>query len=150
MDSLEIREFKPTDVEEVRKIEIESFSCPWSRSTFVKELNNDYAYYLVGLLESEIVIYIGSWLLEDQIHITTLATKKRYRRQGLATELLDWLLAKAKEMDKIKISLEVRASNTAAQRLYINEGFFKIARKTGYYKDNGEDAVVMLKEVKHN
>lgn len=147
MSRLEIRELQESDIEEVKKIEAEAFPSPWSRQTFVKEINNDFAYYLVGRLKGQIVAYIGCWLLEEQIHITTLATKVEYRKNGLATEILQELLAQAKELDKKKASLEVRISNKRAQHLYIKEGFFKIAKKRSYYKDNGEDAILMWKQI---
>nr|WP_239551221.1 ribosomal protein S18-alanine N-acetyltransferase [Halanaerobacter jeridensis] len=134
-------------MEEVSKIEAEAFPSPWSNKTFLKELNNPFALYLVGGLEDEIVVYIGCWLLDEQIHITTLATKMEYRKNGLATEILHNLLARAKEMGKEKASLEVRISNKKAQQMYIKEGFFKIAKKRSYYKDNGEDAIVMWKQL---
>ena len=147
MSRLEIRELQESDIEEVKKIEAEAFPSPWSRQTFVKEINNDFAYYLVGRLKGQIVAYIGCWLLEEQIHITTLATKVEYRKNGLATEILQELLAQAKELDKKKASLEVRISKKRAQHLYIKEGFFKIAKKRSYYKDNGEDAILMWKQI---
>ena len=147
MNRLEIRELEESDLEAVAKIESEAFPSPWSRKTFVKELNNPFARYLVGMLESQVVVYIGCWLLDDQIHITTLATRLKYRKNGFATEILHELLAWAKEMDKDKASLEVRVSNKRAQQMYIKEGFFKIAKKRSYYKDNGEDALVMWRQL---
>ena len=147
MNRLEIRELQESDLEEVAKIEAEAFPSPWSNKTFLKEINNNFAYYLVGRLKGEIVAYIGCWLLDDQIHITTLATRLKYRKNGFATEMLHELLAQAKEMDKEKASLEVRVSNKTAQQMYVKEGFFKIAKKRSYYKDNGEDAIVMWKQL---
>ena len=145
MDSLQIRELEKKDLTEIAKIEREAFPTPWSRKTFLKEINNEFAYYLGGLVEGKIVSYIGAWLLDERIHITTLATKMEYRKQGLATLMLHHLLEMAKEIGKEKASLEVRVSNQAAQQLYLKEGFFKISRKQSYYKDNGEDAILMWK-----
>ena len=147
MDNLEIRELKLTDLPAVLEIERESFPCPWSQLTFLKELNNSLALYLVGLVEDEIVAYIGSWLLETQIHITTLATKFAYRNEGFATQILRELLERARELEIPKASLEVRISNQGAQQLYKKENFIYISKKRSYYKDNGEDALVMWKRI---
>ena len=136
-----------SDLDEIAKIEKEAFPKAWSHKTFIKELENNFAHYLVGLLADEIVVYIGGWFLDDRVHITTLATKVEYRQEGLAKEILAEFLARAKEENKSKVSLEVRVSNKKAQQLYLKEGFFKIAKKRGYYKDNGEDAILMWKQL---
>jgi ribosomal-protein-alanine N-acetyltransferase len=39
--------------------------------------------------------------------------------------------------------LEVRAGNLAAQKMYANFGYEVVGRRTRYYKDNGEDALLL-------
>jgi len=41
------------------------------------------------------------------------------------------------------VTLEVRASNTPAQNLYIKYSFTVTGRRRGYYSDNKEDAIIM-------
>ncbi|AGB40307.1 ribosomal-protein-alanine acetyltransferase [Halobacteroides halobius DSM 5150] len=147
MDSLKIKSLEDRDLGQVLAIEEEAFSNPWSFSTFIKELHNNYAYYLVGLIEDELVGYLGCWLLCNEVHITTLAVKKEYRCQGIATQLLDELFTNVKKANYQKVSLEVRASNNRAQKLYKQAGFIKVGRKQEYYSDDQEDAIVMWKQL---
>jgi ribosomal-protein-alanine N-acetyltransferase len=132
---------------EVTTIEEEAFSNPWSITAFIKEIYNSYATYWVGLQDEELVGYLGFWLLSEAVHLTNLAVKKECRGQGIATDLLTKLYSEAEEYDVSRVSLEVRISNGAARRLYIKEGFVEVEVKENYYKDNGEDAVVMWKQL---
>ena len=41
------------------------------------------------------------------------------------------------------VTLEVRMSNRAAQKLYAKLGFVEVGERRRYYNDNGEDALLM-------
>jgi ribosomal-protein-alanine N-acetyltransferase len=45
------------------------------------------------------------------------------------------------------VTLEVRASNAVAQRLYESLGFVKAGTRPHYYADDGEDALTMRLEL---
>ena len=60
--------------------------------------------------------------------------------------LLISLIDLATELDTRLVTLEVRASNTAAQSLYSKYGFTQVGVRRGYYTDNREDAVLMSLE----
>ncbi|GAB6099933.1 ribosomal protein S18-alanine N-acetyltransferase [Halanaerocella petrolearia] len=147
IEEFEIIPLTERHLDQVLAIEEDSFSNPWSLPTFIRELYNSYAYYIVAVFGEEIIGYLGSWLLCDEIHITSLAVKKNYRRQGIATKLLDRLFSDVKRANYTKATLEVRESNYQAQKLYKNEGFIKVKIQKEYYSDNGEDAIVMWKQL---
>ncbi|GAB6138792.1 ribosomal protein S18-alanine N-acetyltransferase [Halanaerobaculum tunisiense] len=147
LDQLEIRPLSTGELDQVLVIEAESFSNPWAVVTFIKELNNNYAHYLVAIFKEQVVGYLGSWLLCNEVHITTLAVREKYRRQGVATKLLEKLFTGLEQECYDKISLEVRASNHQAQKLYCEQGFMNVDTEPNYYSDNGEDAVVMWKQL---
>ncbi len=147
MIDLEIKPMALQHLPQVRQIEQASFSSSWSLAAFLKELANESAYYYVGCNAQEIVGYVGAWVLKQELHITNLAVAPDYRRRGVATQFLQLMYAKASKENLNKVTLEVRVSNKSAQRLYIKEGFIKVKRKLNYYQDNGEDAVVMWKQV---
>lgn len=147
LGQLEIKPLSTEELDQVLAIEAESFSNPWAVATFIKELNNNYAYYLVATVKEHVVGYLGSWLLCNEVHITTLAVREKYRRQGVATKLLEELVTGLEQECYDKVSLEVRASNHQAQKLYCEQGFMKVDIESDYYSDNGEDAVVMWKQL---
>jgi len=87
--------------------------------------------------------FIGIWLMVGEAHIVTVAVRDAYRRLGIGERLLIASLEQAMEYDQETMTLEVRASNDAAQRLYEKYAFSRAGLRKRYYTDNGEDAVIM-------
>ncbi|OCL27762.1 ribosomal-protein-alanine N-acetyltransferase [Orenia metallireducens] len=147
LNNLEIRPMVTADIQDILMIEEESFSSPWSKNAFMSELKNQYAYYLVASIGDKLVAYIGAWLIFEEAHITTLAVAKEYRRQGIATLILEELFKDVRENQINKATLEVRVSNHKAKKLYLQEGFVEVGVRKNYYSDNKEDAVIMWKQL---
>ncbi len=93
-----------------------------------------------------IVGYGGLWLTVDDAHITTIAVDPAHRGRGVGELLLNALIDQAYALGARQITLEVRVSNTAAQRLYLKYGFQPAGKRPRYYTDNGEDALIMWTE----
>ncbi len=85
----------------------------------------------------------GFWVMVDEAHITTIATRNDYRRQGIGERLLISTIEMATQLSAKVVTLEVRLSNKEAQALYQKYGFRKAGVRRGYYSDNGEDALLM-------
>ncbi|MDD5259809.1 MAG: ribosomal protein S18-alanine N-acetyltransferase [bacterium] len=136
---------KEEDLEAILKIEQASFPVPWTRSMFEQELHIPTSHFFVAkaLPGKEIVGYAGYWQVVDELHLINFAVHPEYRRQGLGKHLLFYILCDGKRLGLKKATLEVRASNQAAQRLYEQLGFKNIALRKSYYADNQEDAVIM-------
>jgi len=90
--------------------------------------------------------FTGFWIMAGKAHITNIAVREKNRRQGIGESLLIALIDLATELDARLITLEVRASNTAAQSLYSKYGFTQVGVRRGYYTDNREDGVLMSLE----
>ncbi|MBC7344427.1 MAG: ribosomal protein S18-alanine N-acetyltransferase [Clostridia bacterium] len=135
-------------LDDVLAIERLSFPTPWSRYAFESELkNNRYSCYIVCLLSGRVIGYAGSWIIEDEAHITTLAVDPRYRGQGLGKALLSEITSRCQARGAERITLEVRPSNKIAQRLYENMGFIRVGIRRGYYTDTREDAIIMWRNL---
>jgi ribosomal-protein-alanine N-acetyltransferase len=93
------------------------------------------SHYIVG--------FASMWILADEAHVTNIAVRGPYRRQGIGELMLLSVIDKAREHKANVVTLEVRASNTAAQRLYRKYGFNQVGLRRGYYMDNKEDAILM-------
>lgn len=133
-------------LQQVLAIEKESFFDPWSRRTFIRELkNNRYSLYLIACRGREVAGYTGGWFLSHKLHITNLAVARRYRKQGIGSRLIQELMTMAHLQDCHKVILEVRISNQVAIDLYKKLGFKQLGIKTAYYRNNGEDALIMGK-----
>lgn len=87
--------------------------------------------------------FAGFWVMADEAHITSIASGERYRGQGIGELLLQSLIEDSVRLHARIVTLEVRVSNTAAQRLYTKYGFSQVGLRRGYYTDNREDAIIM-------
>jgi ribosomal-protein-alanine N-acetyltransferase len=90
-----------------------------------------------------IVGFAGLWLMLDEAHITTIGVKVSHRGRGVGELLLLGLFDAALEMGAALMTLEVRVSNSVAQKLYEKYGFERVGIRKRYYSDNGEDAYIM-------
>jgi len=90
--------------------------------------------------------FAGFWIMAEEAHITNIAVREQYRYQGIGERLLISMIDLASELKAHIITLEVRASNTAAQSLYYKYGFTQTGLRRGYYTDNREDGVLMSTE----
>lgn len=150
--NLEILPMTLDDMEEVFGIEKLSYTSPWPRSQFEKELKNQFSNKFTAKIthdgEKTVAAYIIFWTVADEAHILNIATHPGFRRCGIAKSLLAFALDCLEETDVREVFLEVRRSNSAAQKLYKDFGFKEIGIRKGYYGDNGEDAIVMSLSMK--
>lgn len=90
-----------------------------------------------------IVGYAGVWLMVDEAHVTTIGVHPDHRGRGAGELLFLGLVDIAEQMRALRMTLEVRVSNTGAQALYRKYGFENAGVRKRYYSDNGEDAYIM-------
>ncbi|MEW5721599.1 MAG: ribosomal protein S18-alanine N-acetyltransferase [Thermodesulfobacteriota bacterium] len=131
------------DLEQVAQIEKASFRRPWPTSGFQVELERGPAVCLVARDGTLVCGYLIFWVIVPEIHILNLAVRPLYRRQGLATLLLEYLFEYGRERGVTEVFLEVRPSNAAAQALYDRLGFRVTGRRRNYYAEDKEDAILM-------
>ncbi|NLK33909.1 MAG: ribosomal protein S18-alanine N-acetyltransferase [Gracilibacteraceae bacterium] len=145
---IELQKMSLEDIDQVCEIENLSFAVPWSRESFESELvNNNLARYIVAKAEGKVVAYGGIWIILDEGHITNIAVHPEFRGRRIGEKLVKEMIKRAKESKAERITLEVRASNVAARKLYKKLGFKDGGIRKGYYTDTGEDAVIMWNEL---
>lgn len=140
------------DVEEVLAIERATFRFPWSWQAFDSELALPYTVWRVARPAGRgrgdrnrldpVVGYAGLQVILDEGHIMNVAVHPDYRRRGIGELLLLDLYDQTRARAVLRFTLEVRASNLAAQALYTKYGFRVEGRRVRYYGD-GEDALIM-------
>ncbi|WP_226086397.1 ribosomal protein S18-alanine N-acetyltransferase [Mesobacillus sp. S13] len=142
--TITFRHMTVDDLDEVMEVEVNSFTIPWSREAFFNELTkNQFAQYLIVEVDQKVVGYCGVWIIVDEAHITNIALLPEYRGLKLGKALMAKVMELAREMDAMRMTLEVRVSNVRAQNLYRKFGFEEGAIRKQYYTDNMEDALVM-------
>ena len=135
-----------SDIEDILVVEKLSFSIPWSRDSFEKEIvDNNLATYLVAKVNEKAVGYIGMWKVLNEGHITNVAVHPEFRHQGIGDQLVSELLSLCEKENIDLVTLEVRKSNQNAIRLYEKHGFVAEGIRKAYYQDNKEDAIIMWK-----
>ena len=139
-----IRKMTLKDLEQVVAIDQVSFSLPWPARSFQFELTDNAASrsWVVDL-DGRVIAMLVGWFIVDELHVATIAIHPEFRSQGLGKSILLHALCSAKEEGAVKAFLEFRESNEVAQKMYRNFGFVEDGRRPGYYKDNGEDAILM-------
>ena len=130
------------------------FSSPWSAKS-LELLTNDgigVGYLLTAPTapssEPTVAAYGGMLITVDEGQITNIAVHPEHRRKGYGAAILRALLRHAKDARLDSVSLEVRASNTAAINLYKAAGFVEMGRRKGFYQKPAEDALVMVCRIK--
>lgn len=161
------------DIAQVMEIERESFPTMWPQTAYQRELTNKIARYwviteagdrmpaederppsgIIGTLlrrrgqehgrYEDLLGFIGLWLVVGDAHIVTVAVRQSHRRQGIGERLLIAAIETAHTEHQETITLEVRASNEAAQRLYEKYDFQRVGVRKRYYTDNNEDALLL-------
>lgn len=150
MYKITIRLMQAHDVAEVYNIEKDTFPMPWSLSSFLNDINNNKcARYLVACIDNHIVAYCGIWIILDEGHITNIAVSKQFRNLGIGKALFATLIEYSAHLGVSYITLEVRKSNTIAQKMYKSLGFYRVSIRKEYYEDNQEDAYIMVSEIKN-
>ena len=132
-------------IDQVLAIEEASFSNPWTREMYLAELENQGVSfcYLAYDAEERPIGFCSFWRVLDELHINNLAVDPAWRRCGIASALLTFVLEQAAAEGAIRATLEVRRSNDPARRLYERFGFAFAGVRTAYYREPVEDALVL-------
>ncbi len=137
------------DMPAVLAIDQACFGGLWTASGYQREIdspNSDLLLLEAGEAKTATttdVVGVGClWSILEEAHITLLGIIPTHRRQGLGRWLLLHLLQAARDRALTHATLEVRATNQAAQDLYHDYGFKVAGRRRHYYAD-GEDALIL-------
>ena len=144
---IEVRRMEAKDIPEVVEIDRSSFSLPWTERSFKYEVQENLAARCwVTTVDGRVASMLVLWIIVDEAHIATIATHPQFRRRGFAKQMLVKSLTAAREEGARSALLEVRARHVVAQKIYCDIGFVEVGRRPMYYRDNGEEAVLMTME----
>lgn len=140
-----IRRMREEDLEQVSRLEEETFSMPWSISAFRDMINHPDAYYFVADDCGRVCGTCGIRNLSGEGELTNVAVQKEYRGAGLGQRLIAEALKEARKAGMQAFTLEVRKSNGAAIHVYEKLGFVSEGIRPRFYEKPAEDAVIMWK-----
>ena len=135
-------------IDDVLAIEEASFTSPWTREMYLAELKNrgvSFCFLARGG-DGRAVGFCSVWRVVDELHINNLAVLPAFRRGGIGSELLEYVLQHGAALGARRATLEVRQSNEAARLLYEHFGFAVAGVRQSYYTKPVEDALVLWRE----
>jgi len=143
-DSPELSPMREADLGEVMAIETAIYSHPWTRGNFVDSLT---AGYECRCLRNggELIGYFVLMVAALEAHLLNLSIAEKHQRRGHGSALLRDAADLGRRLGARNVFLEVRPSNSGAQKLYTRFGFRKIGTRRGYYPAQAgrEDAIVL-------
>lgn len=135
-------------VNAVAQLERCCFTTPWSVNAISGELTNPLSLWLVAVEADQVVGYVGSQSVLGEADMMNIAVDPSFRRWGIAQNLVEQLICLLRDKQVSSLTLEVRASNEPAVKLYEKMGFIQVGRRPGYYSIPREDALIYRKEWK--
>ena len=141
-----VRAMHFTELEAVAAIERRTFTLPWSTAIISGQLARDTGIALVCEFGGRIAAYLIADMFVDVWHLMNVAVDGPYRRQHVASELIEAYFAITEMHGHRGHTLEVRVSNLSAIQLYRSFGFVATGVRPGYYSDDREDALIMWKD----
>ena len=132
------------DIKQVVLLEEQFLGESLGEEMILNELDNPNVCFLSAKDNEKVIGYIGAYTFDDSMEILNFVVDEAYQRQGVGSLLFNTLL---NMYDKTKsIVLEVRYNNEKGISFYKKNNFNVISIRKHYYK-NGDDAIVMMKEI---
>lgn len=141
---MQLRDMTTADLDAVLRIEQQVHSHPWTRGMFSDSLAQGYI-CKVFAAENEIVGYAVLMPALDEVHLLNISIDRACQRKGLGVKLFNIINELCISRKFLRVLLEVRRSNVAANALYRKVGFVDIGVRRDYYPSDNkrEDAIVM-------
>ena len=152
MAEYELLPMRERHVPRIAELEAETFSAPWDEASIRAELENPLALWLVAVErktgpDEDVLGYAGSQTVFEDADILNVCVAPEARRRGIAEALMTELERRLIPRGAERITLEVRASNVPAIRLYQKLGYAQVGVRRGYYEKPREDALILQKEL---
>lgn len=132
------------DIPQVVLLEEELLGDSLGVEMLENEINNKSICFLTAKDNKKVLGYIGAYVIEGEMEILNFVVDKAHQRSGIGTLLFNELLKLYP--NTLSIILEVREKNEQGINFYKKNNFNVISKRKHYYK-NGDDALVMMKEI---
>lgn len=138
-----IRHMQASDIPTLVRMEADNFTMPWTGKAFAELLTREYCLYLAAVADGTPVGFAGLVNLCGEGGIDKVMVEEKMRGRGIASALLESLLAEGRKNGITAFTLEVRVSNLPAIGLYEKFGFRTEGIRPGFYEKPVEDAAIM-------
>ncbi len=147
--SFHIRKMSDSDIPHVLELENKSFPDPWGEKAFQGEIENisGASYAFICETSNKLAGYFCLWKIVDEIHITNIVVESSFQNMGLGQALVGFIIDFGRVLQCRTVTLEVRPSNIAARKLYEKSGFGYSGIRKNYYRESGEDGLIMTLKI---
>jgi ribosomal-protein-alanine N-acetyltransferase len=150
---LRVRRMAVKDLARVMEIADGLKEAPhWAIDTYETALDPGAAVRRVALVaedtgQGRIAGFVVVTVVAPEAELETIAVAADAQGAGVGGRLLGAVAEELLKDGVAEVHLEVRSSNESALRLYRRSGFEETGRRTGYYSDPVEDAVLMSRRL---
>ena len=140
----------PAQLPQAAALERACFSHPWTEKALAEDLDKELLTLLAAVGEDGTLLGYGEVrTVLDEGTLERTAGAPQFRRHGAAEALLRRFLDDGRGKLAF-LTLEVRAGNAPAIGLYEKLGFEVVGRLKNYYREEGEDALLMTVVLRHD
>lgn len=142
-EKLILTEMRQRDLDDIVRIEQDSFTDAWQRGSFVHDLASKWVITLVARKGGHCIGYAHCIAIDDYGYLSNIAVAGESRSQGIGKSLLDEVCRRLKRLGKTQLLLDVRPSNRRAIMFYEQYGFSLLTRRHDFYTNPVEDSYTM-------
>ena len=141
---IKIDKLTKEDIPQVVHLEEQFLGETLGSEMLENELENEFMCFLSAKDSKKVLGYIGAYVINGELEILNFVVDGLHQRTGIGTLLFNELLNRYP--DAKSVVLEVREQNEKGINFYKKNNFNVISKRKHYYK-NGDDALVMMKEI---
>ena len=129
---LDLVTITPKNMGQVKLLHSKCFPIEY-KDSFYEQLLANSDFVRLGYVADCLVGTIGCKIESKRMYIMTLGVLNAYRRLGIGSQLLDWVVEKARSEDLSELVLHVQTNNTAGSDFYKQHGFILEKTEPDYY-----------------
>ena len=144
-----VRLMARADLPAVLDIEAASNPVPWGTPEFAAYLDAESGAGPRAWVWADSAVrgFLCAAFAADEAELQSIAVDPGHRGTGMGSDLMRVFLNWSSAAQARTVHLEVRESNVKARAFYARWGFTEIGKRPRYYRDNGEAALLLSKEI---
>ena len=141
---ISIKQITEKDIDLCYELDSKTISL-WSRGQWSSEFKKE-GIKVFGIFFTNFVIGICVFhVVLDEAQINYFVVNQKYRKKGIGSHLMKYIIKLCEKLKINKLSLEVSQSNVIAEKFYNRFDFCTVGIRRNYYKDGSH---ALLKEKK--
>jgi ribosomal-protein-alanine N-acetyltransferase len=133
-DNVLLQPLGPLDLAVAAAVHAGCFESAWNEAAMAEILAMPGSFGALALVGDQPVGLVIVLAVATEAEILTLAVLPKFRRRGMASRLLAWVVDRLSGSGSQRLLLEVAEDNVAARALYGKLGFAQVGHRPSYYR----------------